>query len=70
MMVLHVFPEKDTEFQEEHLRYWFGFPDMGPHYNPDDPDQVCYCGASLVRLDDNNSAVWHIYPYTRDYWNK
>ena len=70
MMVLHVFPERDTLFREEHLKYWFGYPDMGPHYDPNNESQVCYCGASMVKMDEDTVAVWHMASYTRDYWKQ
>jgi hypothetical protein len=64
-MILHVFEENDPEEQANHLEFWFGYPEFGPHYNVEKMRQVCYCGASLVTMERDNqgnmltAAIWH-----------
>ncbi len=65
MMVLHVFEEDDEESREDHLEFWFGYPEFGPAYDEDSDTQMCYCGAELVVLQRDRdgvivvSSMWH-----------
>ena len=65
MMVLHVFEEKDQLNQDEHLEFWFGYPELGPAYDEESDTQMCYCGAEMIVMErsrDNEitvAAMWH-----------
>lgn len=65
MMILHVFEEEHPADQDDHLEYWFGYPEFGPDYNEDDHLQMCFCGASLVPFLSNKdgdievATIWH-----------
>jgi hypothetical protein len=75
MHLLHVFEEPDDQGRADHLDFWLGYPELGPHYDEDDIDQVCYCGGRLVMLkelaDDamgrEVGAVWHRMRYDADH---
>jgi hypothetical protein len=64
-MILHVFEETEKLDQDDHLEFWFGYPEFGPNYDEDDDFQMCFCGASLfpiARDEDGNitvATIWH-----------
>jgi hypothetical protein len=64
-MILHVFEEDDQFEQDDHLEFWFGYPEFGPNYDEEDEWQMCFCGASMFPIerdaDDNITVatIWH-----------
>jgi hypothetical protein len=65
MMVLHVFEESHRDDRDDHLEFWFGYPEFGPEYDEESDTQLCYCGADLVVMERNEfgeitvAAMWH-----------
>lgn len=76
MMVLHVFEEKDETNREDHLEFWFGYPEFGPDYDEESDTQFCYCGANMVVMERGKhgditvAAMWHTMKFDPNFFTE